>query len=67
MKLTDVLEKAKPKAKVKDDKIIEFKEDTLARELENSKQQLSFYRKELQQLKNRLEVVSGEDRFYIFL
>jgi len=63
LKLTDVLDKAKPKMKGKEDRVIEFKEDTLAKELENSKQQLVFYKKELNQLKNRLEVISGEDRF----
>jgi len=61
-KLSDVLEKTKVKTKVKEDRPGEFKEDTLIKELENSKQQLSFYKKEMQNLKNRIEVVSGEDR-----
>ncbi len=61
-KLSDVLDKTKVKTKVKEDRPGEFKEDTLIKELENSKQQLNFYKKEMQNLKNRIEVVSGEDR-----
>ena len=61
-KLSDVLDKTKVKTKVKEDRPGEFKEDTLIKELENSRQQLAFYKKEMQNLKNRIEVVSGEDR-----
>lgn len=61
-KLTEVLEK-KTKQRVKEEKPQEFREDTLAKELENAKQSLVQYKKELQLLKTREEMASSEDRY----
>ena len=61
-KLTEVLNKSRAKQKIKGDKPQEFNEDILSKEIENSKQQIGQYKKEIQQLKNRLEICSSEDR-----
>lgn len=61
-KLTEVLNKSRSKQKLKEDKPKEFNEDILAKEIENSKQQVGQYKKEIQALKNRLEICSSEDR-----
>ena len=60
--MSEVIDKSK--IKTKEEKPQEFKEETLAREIDNSKQQMVIYKKEMEQLKNRLDAcVSGEDRF----
>jgi hypothetical protein len=57
------LDKSRQKQKFKEDKPLEFKEDTLVKEIENSQQQIAQYKKEIVNLKNRLEICSSEDRY----
>lgn len=60
-KLTETLERVKNK-KVPEKNTIEFREDTLRKELENATKQLQIYQKENEKLKYKIETTHTHDR-----
>jgi hypothetical protein len=61
-KLTDALERVKPRNPKPLDNYNphEFKEETLAKELENSNKQIAMYKKEINALRNRVDADQAE-------